>query len=205
MRSLMPQRAFAPGAIPGLQHVVVVCDGQPRGDAAGRLAESLAAATGATVRAMTVLTFPDPRAPWPNDPVLATLNAANDQLYRVAREPGLWRLTLLTGRWPERLLTVCDEEHAELIILPGHACDGADAIARACDAVVACVEDSSDGVEGRVRLTAPLNERGGHLAGLVAAVATGLGYGVGSRERSDARGDVMPPDAPPFSDRTAPT
>lgn len=204
MRTLTSAHPFAPGAIPGLQHVVVVCDGTSRGDAAGRLAESLGAATGATVRAMTVLTFPDPRTPWPNDPVLATLDAANDQLYRVAREPGLWRLTLLTGRWPERLLTVCVEEHAELIILPGHACDGAEAIARACDAVVACVEDAGDGTEGRVRLTAPLNEGGEHLAGLVAAVAGGLGYGVGSLERSDARGEMTPPDAPPVSDRTAP-
>lgn len=204
MRTVMPTRALAREAVSGLQHVAVICDGQPRGDAAGRLAESLAAATGASVRAMTVLAIPDPRTSWPNDPVLATLNAANDQLYRVASEPGLWRLTLLTGHWPERLLAVCAEEHVELIILPGHACDGATAIARACDAVVACADDASDGTEGRVRLTAPRNERGEHLAGLVAAVATGLGYGVGSREPSDARSDMTPPDAPPLSDRTAP-
>lgn len=208
MRPIVQMPAFAPGAVPGLQHLIVICNGTPHGDAAGHLAESIAAATGSTVRAMTVLAVPDPRTPWMNDPVLATLEAANDQLYRVASEPGLWRLTLLTGRWPERLLNVCAEEHAELIILPEGACDAVDVIARACDAVVACVDDTGDTEEGRVRLTAPPNERGRHLAHLVAAVAGGLGYGVGAIARDDARGDVRgditPADAPPFSDRTAP-
>jgi nucleotide-binding universal stress UspA family protein len=203
MRTLIPPPAFAPGAIPGLQHVVVICDGTQRGDAAGRLAESLATSTGATVRAMTVLTFPDPSAPWQNDPVLATLEAANDQLYRVAREPGLWRLTLLTGRWPERLLTVCAEEQAELIILPGHACDGAEAIARAAGAVVACVEDAGDSQDGRVQLTTPPGERGEQLGRLVAAVAGGLGYAVATIERCDTHANVVTADTWRFSDRRA--
>lgn len=194
----------AGGVAPALQHVVVVCDGTPRGDAAARLADSIAAATGASVRATTILALPGPVASWPNDPVIATLEAANQQLFRVTREPGLWRLTLLTGRWPERLLAVCGEEHADLVVLPAQACEAADPITRACDAVVACVDDAGDAVEGRLQLTTPPDESGDRRARLVAAVAGGLGYVVGSLERRDARGTTAPPDATTLSDRTAP-
>lgn len=107
------------------ERIVVVCNGQPAGDSACQLAADLAAVTGASVRAITVLEPSQAArrmALSKADPVEALLTGVTQQLYRTTSMPGLWCLTMMVGVWADQVAQACRDNTADLLILPEVEC-----------------------------------------------------------------------------------
>ena len=107
----------------GIQSIVVGCDGLPASDAAVRLAGRLAAQTGALVRAVMWL---DHSRLGPalagRTPVEDAIEAVDRQIAAATSHPEWWRLTLVTAAGSS-FADICNEESADLIILPGMSMD----------------------------------------------------------------------------------
>lgn len=103
-----------------IQSILVVCDGTQEGDNATHLAAAIARNTAATVRAVTWLTPSVARSAANMDraPIEDMLDRVTQQLYRCTRNPGFWRLLLLTGDFAPAVARVARSEQVDLLIMP---------------------------------------------------------------------------------------
>ncbi|HEV2643436.1 MAG TPA: universal stress protein [Candidatus Elarobacter sp.] len=159
-----------------LQRVIVVCDGVPEGDNAAQLAASIARNTSASVRAVTWLTPTVAHAAAAMDkaPIEEMLDRVTQQLYRCTRNPGFWRLALVTGDFAPAVSKIVRTEQADLVIIPGpHAtADAAARIARATGMPVARVFGRIDREDFRVRITVAHQAASQRMARIAASVIT---------------------------------
>ena len=188
----------------GIQSIVVGCDGLPTGDAAVRLAGRLATQTGALVRAVMWLDHSrlGPAAAGLT-PVEDAIESVDRQLAAATDHPEWWRLTLLTAGG-NSFADVCNEESADLIILPGVPTDPLVKLPGAGSIPTARVFGDAEGVP-RVVLGAVTTPDGESTARAIATVIHVVTGSVG-RQPDHARSgiQVVTNDGSPGSARTDP-
>lgn len=167
--------AIPPRNTTAFRNIVVVCDGTHRGDNAPQLAAEIARSTASAVRAVTWLTPAVARSAADMDraPIEDLLDRVTQQLYRSTRNPGFWRLMLVTGDFVPSVSRAARGESADLVIVPGdtHASPEMMAdIARATGAPVAQVFGRVAHADYHVSITAVHSSTSQRLARLAASI-----------------------------------